>query len=92
MGYSEYSHGVLRLVAILRRYLTLVRYCAAAFVCRPVAPGKHALLIAPPTECLRLSSHANRVVRRSSLAALNHESSVPVLVPIHPSMPALVSH
>jgi hypothetical protein len=53
MGYSEYSHG--GTAPGLGRYLTLVRYCAAAFVCRPVAPGKHALLIAPPTECLRLS-------------------------------------
>ncbi len=59
-------------------YLTLVKYCVAAFVCEEVAPGKYALVDSPPMDCWT-GEHKMAVVA-ASFGVLVYVIGFPVFV------------
>ena len=61
-------------------YMTLVRYCVAAFVCTEVAPGKYALDLYPPMDCW--TPEHRPVVVAASIALLVYVAGYPLFVAI----------
>jgi hypothetical protein len=59
-------------------YITLVRYCVAAFVCSEVAPGRSALLIYPPLDCW--TGEHQRAVVAASFGVLVYVVGFPLFV------------
>jgi hypothetical protein len=59
-------------------YMTLVRYCIAAFVCTEVAPGKSALLMYPPLDCW--TEEHRRAVVFASFGVLLYVVGLPIFV------------
>jgi hypothetical protein len=61
-------------------YMTLVRYCVAAFVCTEVAPGTYALDLYPPMDCW--TSEHRPVVVVASIGLLVYVIGYPLFVAI----------
>jgi hypothetical protein len=72
----ELNMKVLSFVNIV--YMTLVRYCIAAFVCEEVVAGKSALVVSPPMDCWT-SEHRAALVA-ASIGMLVYVVGFPVVV------------
>jgi hypothetical protein len=76
---NRYHLGLSQVISFVNMvYMTLVRYCIAAFVCTEVAPGESALLMYPPLDCW--TEEHRRAVVFASFGVLVYVVGLPIFV------------